>query len=282
MSQNPPPNALNNEAKAIDYSKFIPFATAGLIFLGVSKLLIFYSLFGINILPFLDFSEIVTSFLDGIISLTVGSVLFCLLFFGSTYNYKLEQDKVKKDLIEKTEEDDAVFLSKKLKYLRKRLFIFRAYGIISIIALILCYRNWKMVLITIVVITLVSFLAFFILGIYNKQTPKLIKDVSLIALILIGSEIGIILSTIYEYRLIKHDKKYFGTRIDLNKESIIKDSTHILLSDSSNFYIGQTNKYIFIHHMKDDRTSVYPISSVLKFDIKIKDHKNWLMKLIDD
>lgn len=64
------------------YNKFldIKFIYPLLIFLSVLRLFVYYSFFGINIIPFLTFTEIITSFLDSIIMYVIITAVVVLLF----------------------------------------------------------------------------------------------------------------------------------------------------------------------------------------------------------
>lgn len=55
-------------------SQILPYLGSYVVFLGVSRLLYYYESFGITITNYLEFSEILTSFLDIIVILIIQSV----------------------------------------------------------------------------------------------------------------------------------------------------------------------------------------------------------------
>lgn len=266
---------LKDEVKEKEFTAFIPFITAGLIFLGVSKLIYYYGYFGVNIVSFLDFGEILTSFLDYVVSLTFVSVMLLAQFL-----MKDQEPSAKK-----TAMDNNSSKINKGGYYRTILFLFIAiawliYLLFFMIDLIL--NNWEAVLIVGIGISLCFFIARLFYKLAQKQRIFFFKHLFRGAMIIITAEILIIFVAIFEYRQVKHHQKYFGTTITFNNETFMEDSTHEIQSDSSNFYIGKTNNYIFIHHKKKETTSIYPMSSVLQIELKINNgEKNWFQRLID-
>jgi len=266
MSKTTPklPGKATNE---IEYAKLIPIATGGLIFLGVSRLLFFYNFFGVNILPFLDFSEIITSFLDFVFIyiLTILTTWFILV--------KLTQ---------------SFWLNSKYILLDKGPWTLII--IAAVITLFICNIGFlfdlkssiaKKIRIGLMIISVIGVSSFLFIIIFRRNNSRLIKDLSVLSIILVYLEGITIFLTIHNYQEVKDDKLYFGTRIVFNNEIFLKDSSHTFVSDSSDFYIGQTNKYIFIHHLKDKITSVYPISNVIQMDIKSKRDGGKLKKLLN-
>jgi hypothetical protein len=261
MSSNLNTNPSTVETKEFDYTKLIPFATAGLIFLGVSKLLFYYSFFNISIISFLDFGEIITSFLNTVLVMAISIILTVGFFMGIIARKKREE-------LSNPSNKEIKNQNNRHSYRRPRQ-ISIIVLLLSTIILIPLYRyDWNLIL-PIVIWLLISFLsANYFIPICRSSTSKFVRDLSLIINILIVAESFTLFIAIQDYRNVKYDKRFLGTRIVFNNETFLKDSSHILVSDSSLFYIGKTNSYIFIHNMKEEVTSVYPMSNVLQIDLK--------------
>lgn len=274
MTKTLPAALAKTDIKEIDYSKFLPFATAGLIFLGITRLVYYYNYFGVNIVSFLDFGEIITSFLDLVVAFVV--------IIGFSWVQYIRTPEKEKD----NNETEKLPKKKSKRAIWNWTWAFLALSA-TLIYLIytlshLLYRNWKGLVIFILVFGIGVLAAYWIYRFCNKHPSKLIRDLGLASIILVLSEMLIIFAAISEYRDVKHNHKYLGTKIVFNNETPMKDSSHTIISDSSHFYIGKTNNYIFIHHKKEATTSVYPMSNVLQIDLKTKSvEKNFFLRLID-
>lgn len=268
-------DSLKKDNKKIEYTQFIPFATAGLIFLGVSKLIYYYTYFGVNIVSFLEFGEIITSFLDFVVAMSFISVTLLTQFFT----------KDQRSSAEALSESNKSSKKSKKSYYQIILFLlitvaWLAYLIYSMIDLIT--SNWEAFLIIGLGLGMCVLTARLFYKLAQRQSINFLKHLFVGAMILITSEILIIFVAMFEYRQVKHHQKYLGTTITFNNETFIENGANKFSSDSSNFYIGKTNNYIFIHHKKKGTTSVYPMSSVLQIELKINNgEKNWILKLID-
>jgi hypothetical protein len=281
MSSTETQQPTTSESKSLDYSKLIPFVSAGLILLGVSKSLFYYGHFGINILPFLEFGEIITSFLDTVIVFIIGITTAVILFISDSNNQNRLDNKFSalKANDKATKEEFLAILSEKKKYLKKsrtKIIIIASIGFLILIYL--HYPNLKILVIYFIGLIIISFVSSSIFKIYFRHHSKLIKDLCLITIVFIASELLTIIITIKDYNRVKNAPK-IGTNIVFNNDTYLKDSSHVFISDSLDFYIGQTNKYIFIHHLKKGTTSVYPMSSVVQMDIN--GETNWVRKLLE-
>lgn len=56
-----------DENKDISFGKLLPYLGSFIIFLGITRLIFYYECFGVHITSYLEFSEIITSFLDIIV-----------------------------------------------------------------------------------------------------------------------------------------------------------------------------------------------------------------------
>jgi hypothetical protein len=94
---------------------------------------------------------------------------------------------------------------------------------------------------------------------YDYVIPATYINVFTIANLFI---IIVIQQTLNEVTSIKTDLKYFGTKVYLDDEFIV--------SDSSITYVGQTKNYLFMYNLKQDESIVVPKSEVKKIVIKRK------------
>ena len=88
----------------------------------------------------------------------------------------------------------------------------------------------------------------------------------LVGMILVTSSVGIKANDDIRFVL---NHKYLGTKI------VTKDTTYI--SDSTSFFIGKTDKFLFFYSMKDSSTTILPTESIIKIFLKTKHYE----KLID-
>lgn len=273
ISPKTPQTSSSLDEISIDYSKLFPVITGMLIVLGISRLMLYYGYFGIRILSFLEFGEIITSFLDIILTIITSSLFAWILLNIYSRKNKLKSklpiapsDKQNKEQYEAYLHEKQNYLKEKKKLVRKYLFLAIASFLLLLVCIIMSLGNYKMIIIVAIVFAVVFTLTFLFTIIYFKQKTKLIKDLCQIAIVFAMAEGFIIYITTSEYYRTKYDKKHIGTKITFNNEIQFKDSSHLFTSDSLNFYIGKTNNYIFIHHTKEDITSVYPMSTVMQID----------------
>ena len=309
MSITNPANRKTDQEKTIDFSKFIPLVTGGLIVLGITKLLFYYKLFNINVLSFLEFGEIITSFLDTVIALiaclSITSFLFIKIFNESKRVSEIEKDlqknieiiaeiKSKDEEFEIKDKRIEAFIQENLKPLEihteQSYKSLRGLFYVSLVIFVLIYAalfisyypNWQTPLRIMFFGVFTMLCTFIFIKFYKKQNSILIRNILLVTILFMIAELLTIYTSITDYVSVKHNKCNQGTRIYFNNETFLKDSTHIHNSDSSTFYIGKTNNYIFVYSTKENTTSVYPMSSVIKIEIKSQDGFSWFKKLIDD
>ena len=68
----------------------------------------------------------------------------------------------------------------------------------------------------------------------------------------------IIIWTIVDVRNVKYGQKYINVSFKISDRTIV--------SDSSNYYIGQTEKYLFYHNLKTNITTVFNRSDIEQID----------------
>lgn len=239
----------NNSEEIIDKNviQYLPHFGSILIFLGVTRLIIFYNAFGISVINYLDFSEIITSMFD-IISYIVFTVAGTLLYL------MMEKDKAAKN--EKTK-------YKTIDKLHNISIMVSSVGIILLlvwlkIITILTLTFWLMAFLSFV------FLFFVLVRRINTLSISEIKNKQFILLsFVLLSIVSLSFYSNYEASSIKNDKKTIGV-------TIIFDNDKALISDSTNYYIGKTKDYVFFYHEKEGISDVYPMSRIKKIMLPFK------------
>ena len=245
-----------------DLVKYVSILSGFLIFIGIVKMDAYYGAFNIRITNFLEFSEIITSFL-GDISLSLGLVTVLIvtstLFNSDSNAYKNNEfyDRFNK------ETNRVKRFVAFVKYGKSLLLLYLSYNLIHI-CIDLIRRGYidYTAIIEFDIAFAVLFLAIFFnaeldLKYLNRNYSKYKLDIykSLIFLFVLYFFIG--LFTTLEVSTVRNDNKYEGTEIHLNDSSTI-------LSDKNQYYIGKTNSYIFMYNERSKKAIVYPMSEVRK------------------
>jgi hypothetical protein len=92
-----PTSGMKTPKEPLKFTDVMPYTGSFIVLLGVVRLVIFYERFGIQILDFLEFSEIVTSFLDFIIIILA---LVLVMSVHSFLNWDIEMDKAQNEISE--------------------------------------------------------------------------------------------------------------------------------------------------------------------------------------
>jgi hypothetical protein len=88
----------------------------------------------------------------------------------------------------------------------------------------------------------------------DKSQHSLI-DILIISATLFIAMVSIWYSAYHDSHRVKHFKRYFGVKV-------IYQDNRVFVSDSTNYYIGNTSNYLFIYNEKEDKTVVERISDV--------------------
>lgn len=246
------------------FIRFLPYFGPYIIFLGVTRLLFYYSSFGVTITNFLEFSEIITSFLD------ILAIIVIQFVFGIIQSFLMKSKKEideENSLREKLLDEANFFIRLKLYCAYYYRLIFNTLGMLLIVS-ILSFFSKNINYTTIIYLSLSS-LSLFIYAIIVVEVDvkhKLVnssdKDKQFSGLLLYSLLfIGLTLTYSYsQVENVKVKKTTFGTSI------ILEDNT-ILVSDSSNYFIGKTQGYIFFYHEATKSTDIIPVSKLKKMTI---------------
>jgi hypothetical protein len=240
-------------------SDVLPYLGSFIIFLGMTRLMTYYSSFGVNIINYLEFSEIITSFFD-IILIVVFVILYStiqnfLLINKSAQNEKLLfQNKI--EGIEKFTKRLLQYFLYYLEFICSAIFIFIGYYIYS-----LFNKNIDKNVLIGQGISSVLFFVFLIISfeinIKHKHIKSTINDKNIIdyflfSLLFIAYTMFISYNQVH---FVKDKKSTYGTIIKLNDNTVLQ-------SDSNNYYIGKTQKFLFFYHEYTKTTDVIPVSNL--------------------
>lgn len=239
----------------------IPIIGSFLIFLGVLRLVIFYAHFGIEIVNFLEFTEILTSFLD-ILAITI---LVMILSIIQSLFLEDKKTQEKKDKLRDQIFKERSFLKRLLKYCKLSMDFFIISIILTILNFIVYYYQEKnleaLFYLPLIILSLPTLLLLFYefeikirkQSETGKKNYRLIYFGSLISLATIGQGK-------YQAHNIEHGGAHIGYQV------ILEDDTK-LVSDHQNYYVGKTNGYLFFYHEIERKTDIIPITRVKEIQV---------------
>lgn len=242
-----------------------PYVSSILIFLGVWRLMCFYSAFNIDILSYLELSEIITSFLDIVIVLIIQIAFFAIpgFLFESKKDAELSVTR-------------RVLALNELVFINRLKFYFVLLLPVLLMIVVLPIVSYVMSLLTKATISgsfwqYVLYIAFFLvlLVIVLEIEAKHVRhNSSFYAKVYARTVFFVIFSVGWvwlhagrQVSSIKESKSTYGT-------SIILDDEVVLLSDSTKYFIGKTHGYLFVHDEENETTDVIPMSKVKKMILK--------------
>ncbi|MGI8598206.1 MAG: hypothetical protein ACR2KB_03030 [Chitinophagaceae bacterium] len=241
---------LNNQGNSL--KPLIPFLPFLVIVIGLLKTITFYSYFGININDFISLSEVTVLFADSISLIFFLLILpFIILIANLPYQHGYPFD------------NNAI--ENRAKNLRKRWYKSLP-TIISIFLFILCmvgiFLGNYLVRTQFIIIIFVLLAIVILRELYYNYYEKNKKHYDPIYFTL---TVGLLMfvGTVIYMQLAKADSvkrgRYNGTKI------YTSDSTYV--ADSSNIYVGKTDRYLFIFNTNDNSPTIIPISEVKKLTL---------------
>lgn len=240
-------------------TEYLSYVGPLMIFLGMTKLITFYNEFGVSIVSYLDFSEVITSFFD--------IIFIVLLFFSfaSVQNFVMGDknqaeiaQKQRQEIIKQKDFWKTLWLY--IIYL-KRILIF---GLIVILGSLISHSifNWIETFTVFSIVGLFFCLIIFLVTIVEIERKHIHFQSSinrrrfiLLTYYFWTFTMGVVYYSSYQAASIKMDKSTYGVTISL-------DNNQILVSDSTDYYIGKTLNYVFIFHEKLKTTDIIPMSRV--------------------
>jgi len=252
--------------KEFRISEYLSFGGPFIIFLGMTRLMTFYSAFGVSIVSYLDFSEIITSFFDILYIVVYYIAYISIQNFILANNSQAEKSNVKRrDII--NENNFLKLIPLYLSYLRPILI----FGLIVFLGSLILHYAFNLItelqgLILGSIFYAVIFYLIIIVEIERKhiQLESTVnrKRFILFTFYFLVFTVGVNQYSSFQARLIKSDKSTCGVTITLNN-----DQTFV--SDSTSYYIGKTLNYVFIYHEKQNSTDIIPMSRVKQITMKL-------------
>jgi hypothetical protein len=231
-----------------------------LIFLGSFRLAHFYSAFGVEILSYLNITEIITSFFDKIVLSEFMIILILSLYvslFSKGNNLDTLNDKFASYVKKKTK--SKILLSIIAIVV---LFVYMAVFLLFLSLIFLLVPGqypWKSgndFSLTLLILSLIFFYLF-------SNPNRYLRISGFVYLILFGLFI-----TAYVYVLSNQDVSFVKEKKKYKNVNIIFDDGRIINSDSSNYFIGKTNDYLFFYHEKDKITDVFRMEHIKRLSLK--------------
>lgn len=249
---------IKNESLLKDLSSNLPLFSVIIIVLGITKQVIYYSNFNLPIKYFLGLSELGLIVADDLLKF---SFIFICLFLSNIYTASNFTD-IKPHTT-----------SLNNQYLFKAIVL----TVFAIISGFIAYKLFHVKFYFVRVIYLTLLITFLAMVLVIMESPKIVGYVSVkkfySIFFLISITLALIGTTAFEIDDVD-EGKYKGT--------IIKTSDSTYISTDSSFFIGKTEKYIFVFNKKDSTTSIIPTESVktiiFKETIKNKGSFSWFFK----
>jgi hypothetical protein len=233
------------------FSSVAPYLGAGLLLLGIVRMCLYYSYFGINIVNFIELSEIILSLLDLGVGFVIAlvCVLICFVAVVVYGNLVNKNGKISLALEVKTDARERYFFP-------LLILVFWILGLID-------GTDHPLILLGILIVTIIA-LVFLTVHIWsmNERKPRTGNGVLFYALCFATCVTITIASAVKSIHSVRYDLRYYGTTIELEGQPpIVSDSTH--------YYIGKCKNYLFVYHQTEKMTEVIPMSSVQKITLVV-------------
>ncbi len=261
------------EEEKSTFYRYLPYLGSFIIFLGVERLIIYYNAFNINIIHFLEFSEIITSFLDiltFIVLITAFSVIQQFFFQDSAES---KENKKKLELKTKLFDENNFWKRVKLYWQLFGSVLLGGLTGIIIIRFFSSFRHstsfWSYA--SLVILYIVIFIIAIIIvesevkhkRLNSKRGTRIFIRFVFFFIFVTGF---LFFMTKDEIKSVKDSKKYYKVVVTLN------DSIK-LVSDSNNYYIGKTQNFLFFYHEKTKTTNVFPMNQVTEIEFPKKNYR---------
>lgn len=232
--------------------KITPLAGTVLIFSGVLKLIFFYSHFNIRIIDYLEFQEIITSFLGDFNIIVIFGITMALISF-MTFNF----------LGKRTGLPINELLDKMLHIVYPHRFrYFIGFFTVALILFLLTY--FKILSNNYVVIYFLTFCTIQMLTylFLHKEDNGEIDIPIFFAVLIFGLSL-----TISLYQFAQHDIQEIKT--SHSETTLVLDNTTIICNkQTKNLYIGKTSKFVFVKFDSLNSTMVIPAEDIKRYEFK--------------
>jgi hypothetical protein len=237
-----------------DIPKIISIVGSLLLCAGIISQTIYYFFFNIPITEFLSISEILLLFTQDVIRYII---IFILLFFiGLLTNYRRPAFRNKRLFINYTSTKSFWLRFRQYAEYRFNSLIYYFFGAVTLVALL--YEKAKIAYLFALYfsIELIYYIIRFLL-LENRRLLRLKgalkkEDSNLNLSFSLGLHFifFILCWTLIDVQRVKYEQRYINVSFRLSTDTLIK-------SDSTRYYIGQTDKYLFYYDSKVNVTTVY-------------------------
>lgn len=225
----------------------LSFLAVALLSLGVAKFVIYYKSFNIEILKYIDPSEIIILFADNILAAAP-----ITLAISYAYIYKILP------FVQGTASTNCSASERKFMYLEMLSTHFITLSILAFIAVVFSFTRKKITIFERITYIPLSFLLIFILPIMNLEVSHYFKQLNSIFLInsflIINFFFVILIATVNE--IIKVKKKHYF------KNTYVQFDNFDIQSNMNTYYVGMTKNYIFFYTVATKESTTYPVSKV--------------------
>jgi len=241
-----------------ELKKLTKYFTPFLIFVGSLRLILFYNLFGVKIINYLTFTEVLMSFLDTAIYyliLLFIPIFVILSFWGNAIGQVNNLEFQKKSEITFGQRIETDF--------KQNWFIIILYVVVLIFLFI--KGTWNLQGFLQIILIPGMFTIFFLMRElrisykrqFNYNVPVTYLNLFLLSYLFV---MIVVQNVLNEFNSITKYYKYIGTTAFIGEEKIISDSTIT--------YIGQTQDYIFFSNLKTKENIIYPKKALKKIITK--------------
>lgn len=245
---------MDNSIESTDYSKIISLIVTLLLCAGIISQTVYYFFFNIPITEFLSLSEILLLFTQDIIRYVI--ILIILLSISIIFNYNKPSLTYKRFFIDYTNTSN--FKERVWKYIENKFTSIIYYAFSIVLFFVLISEGAKMIYFFGLVISIeliYFFIRFFIYENRRKlrlQKKLVKKDRNLEMFFSFGLHFVffVVCWSLIDAQKVKYEQKFINVSFKLTSDILVP-------SDSTSYYIGQTEKYLFHYNSKKDVTTVF-------------------------
>ncbi len=250
---------MNEQIEKIDYTKAISITATLLLCAGIISQTVYYFFFNIPITEFLTLSEVLLLFTQDIIRYVL--IIVILLFISILFNYNKPRSSFNRFFIKYIQTNE--FRNRIWMYIenRKGSIIYYVFGIIMFFTLLkegskIIYLYGLGFSIEIIYF----FIRFFLYESRRKLRleKKLVKknrNFDLFFTFTLHFVVFVVCWSLVDVQKVKYEQKFINVSFKLSSDILIS-------SDSSSYYIGQTEKYLFYYNSKKDITTTFKKENV--------------------
>jgi len=262
-------NELKSEKSMIvKIIQLFPLFGAAFIMFGIARLMGYYDRFDIPIVHFLDFSEIVTSFLDTLVFaglFILGGIVGFLIPQRSIKQIKLLEDAVRSATNEKVIQK---VIDLQEKFRRQTLII--SVGLLLLTAIITVLYFFGVVF-PVFFWSHIVFVSILLALNWNatRRYNELIENLRFLERFIVKSALMVFLS-FYLFYLIGMFQGFYVIQTHRYKNvKIYLNDKNMLVSNDDSSYIGNTRNYLFYYHYNTKTSKAIPMSRVDEINFKL-------------